>query len=200
MTVCSLQFTVCRLPFAAPRSVAAVILLVSLLLTNHEATSKGEPKTVNCKPKTVHESRHDFHSSLAEVSYNPAAKSLEVSLRMFTDDLGEALTRENKRPVSVDQTDTADPLIKRYLEKHFAVAGADNRRKPITWVGKEISVDVTWVYFEIPLAENLNGTKLLNSLLCELFDDQVNIVNVSYQGQKRTYLFKPSQTVQELAF
>jgi hypothetical protein len=188
-----------RLPFTVYR-LTTVFVLFTWPLSVGIATANGEPKTVNGKRKTLNVKRHDFHSSLAEVSYNPAAKSLEVSLRMFTDDLGEALTRENKRTVSVDQTDTADPLIKRYLEKHFAVAGTDNRRKPMTWVGKEISVDVTWVYFEIPLTESLNGMKLLNSLLCELFDDQVNIVNVSYQGQKRTYLFKPNQTVQEIAF
>ena len=139
---------------------------------------------------------HDFHSSLAEIHYNAASKSLEVSLRVFSDDLNTALTKANSRTVRVDQTAAADALIKQYLDKRFAFTNAKNARKPIVWVGKEMAVDVTWLYFEVPLNENLNGMRFENSLLCELFEDQVNIVNLNYQNQKRTYLFKADQAVQ----
>ena len=149
----------------------------------------------NGKRQTV-DVRHDFHSSLAEVHYNAASKSLEVSLRVFSDDLNAALTKARGRPILVNEAATTDALIKQYVDKHFAFANAKNIRKPTVWVGKEIAVDVTWLYFEIPLTENLNGMRFENSLLCELYEDQVNIVNLNYQNQKRTYLFKADQAVQ----
>lgn len=139
---------------------------------------------------------HDFHSSLAEIHYNSASKSLEISLRVFSDDLESALTKANNRTIRIDESTAAEPLIAQYLNKHFSLLDARSARKPIIWVGKELTVDVTWLYFEIPLTENLNGLKLHNSVLFELFSDQVNIVNISYQGQKRTYLFKPDQATQ----
>ena len=142
--------------------------------------------------------RHDFHSSLAEIHYNAASKSLEVSLRVFSDDLNAALTKASGRPILVNEAATTDALIKQYVDKHFAFANAKNTRKPTIWVGKEIAVDVTWIYFEIPLTENLNGMRFENSLLCELYEDQVNIVNLNYQNQKRTYLFKADQAVQAI--
>ncbi len=139
---------------------------------------------------------HEFHSSLAEIHYNTASKSLEVSLRVFSDDLSEALTKENKRTVRLDESAAVDPLIKQYLIKHFALLDSKNSQKPLIWVGKEITVDVVWLYFEIPLAEDMNGLKVQNSVLFELFEDQVNIVNVNYKNQKKTYLFKPDQATQ----
>lgn len=141
---------------------------------------------------------HEFHTSLAEMHYNTQSKSLEVSLRVFSDDLENALGKANNRTVRVDATDGTDLLIKQYLAKNFSVIDSKNNRKPLTWVGKEIAVDVTWLYFEIPLTEDLTGLKIQNSVLCEVFEDQVNIVNVNYRNQKRTYLFKPDQTMQAL--
>ncbi len=143
--------------------------------------------------------KHEFHSSLAEVNYNPASKSLEVSLRVFSDDFGVALGKDNNRAaIKVDESTTHDALIKAYLNKHFALTDKKNVKKPLTWVGKEIAVDVTWLYFEIPVTEDVTGMKLLNSVLFESFDDQVNIVNFTYKGQKKTFLYKPSQSSQIL--
>ncbi|WP_314514847.1 DUF6702 family protein [Xanthocytophaga agilis] len=142
--------------------------------------------------------KHEFHSSLAEIHYNPATKSLEVSLRVFSDDLETALSKENKRTLKVEDNATIDPFIKQYLSRHFVLADTKNAKKSINWVGKEITVDVTWLYFEIPVTEELNGLKINNTLLFESFDDQVNIVNVIYKSQKKTYLFKSDQTTQTI--
>jgi hypothetical protein len=160
-----------------------------------EARKTTDPNCFNSKRETAN-ANHDFHSSLAEIHYNAKSKSLEISLRVFSDDLDVALTKDNNRTIRVDATAAADPLLKQYLGKHFAFTDSKNARKPIVWVGKEIAVDVTWIYFEIPIAENLNGMRFENSILCELFEDQVNIVNLNYQNQKRTYLFKVDQAVQ----
>ncbi|MDJ1480155.1 hypothetical protein QNI16_06645 [Cytophagaceae bacterium YF14B1] len=142
--------------------------------------------------------KHEFHSSLAEIHYNPTEKSLEVSLRVFSDDLGTALSKENKRTLKVEDNATIDPFIKQYLLRHFVLTDTKNARKSINWVGKEITVDVTWLYFEVPVAEEPNGLKINNTLLFESFDDQVNIVNVIYKSQKKTYLFKSDQTTQTI--
>jgi hypothetical protein len=125
--------------------------------------------------------RHDFHTSLAEVQYNPAERTLEVSLRVFTDDL------------------ETDPFIKNYLSRYFSVVDATSRRKPVNLLGKEITVEVTWLYFEIKDVESLTGKRLQNAVLTELFDDQINMVNFITPSGKRSFLFKPGETVQDLA-
>lgn len=34
----------------------------------------------------------------------------------------------------------------------------------------------------------------------ELFDDQVNMVNIQYQGQKKTFVYRKNQPVQDISF
>ena len=143
--------------------------------------------------------RHDFHTSLAEVQYNPAEQTLEVSLRVFTDDLESALSKDNGgKTIRVTDDAAADPFIRNYLSRHFAVVDAANRRKPVNLLGKEIMVDVAWIYFEVREVESLSGKRLQNAVLTELFDDQINMVNFVTPSGKRSFLFKPGETVQDL--
>jgi hypothetical protein len=139
---------------------------------------------------------HEFHTSLAQINYNKGTQSFEVSLRVFTDDLEAALTLENQhKKLTIDQ-DIADRIIQQYLEKHFALLNGQNKKKPMNYVGKEVEVDVTWIYVEIPANENPSGFRLQNSIFTELFDDQVNIVNLKYLDTATTLLYNANQTVQ----
>jgi hypothetical protein len=139
---------------------------------------------------------HEFHTSLAQIQYNKTSHSFEVSLRVFTDDLEAALTRENKnQKVSIADAKVADPLIEKYVNKHLGILNKQNQKQPMTFVGKEIEVDVTWIYIEISSTGDLGGLRIQNSILTELFDDQVNIVNLNYLRKTSTYLFKDGQTV-----
>jgi hypothetical protein len=142
---------------------------------------------------------HEFHTSLAQIQYNKSSQSFEVSLRVFTDDLEAALAKENNnQKVSIAEAKLADPLIEKYVNKHLLILNKQNQKLPMTFVGKEIEVDVTWIYVEIAASGELNGLRIQNSILTELFSDQVNIVNLNYLRNTSTFLFKNGQTVQTL--
>jgi hypothetical protein len=142
--------------------------------------------------------RHEFHSSLTQVQYNRVAQTLEVSIRMFTDDLEAAITKENNKSFHVDYPE-ADQMVTKYVLNHFKLQDTKNNKKQVNYVGKETDVDVTWVYLEIKVEGNVK-LRLQNSLLMELYSDQTNIVNLKNGDNKRTYLFYPEEAEQEIAW
>jgi hypothetical protein len=130
------------------------------------------------------------------MQYNPALKTFEVSIRMFTDDLERGLSQGNdKQRVVIKNDDKNDQLVERYVLKSFVLT--DGQKKPVTikYLGKEQEEDATWVYLEIPFQGPLHGYRLQNSTLMEVFDDQVNMTNVKEASEKRTFLFKKGQAV-----
>ncbi|WP_448961092.1 DUF6702 family protein [Larkinella arboricola] len=144
---------------------------------------------------------HPVHTSVTQMQFNAAEKTFEVSLRVFTDDLEEALTRENNNQrVRLNDKDANNPLVERYIRKHFGLINASRQRKPFRYLGKEQEMDATWIYVEVPYSEPVEGSILQQSLLTELFDDQINLVNVSYLSQKKTVLFRKSSTQQVLTW
>ena len=76
----------------------------------------------------------------------------------------------------------------------------DSQKKStvIKYVGKEQEADATWVYLEIPFQGPVSGARLSNVALMEVFDDQVNMTNVKFQSEKKTFLFKKGQTSHHL--
>ncbi|WP_310587940.1 DUF6702 family protein [Dyadobacter chenhuakuii] len=150
---------------------------------------------------TLSSSVHDYHVSVTQMQYNPALRTFEVSIRMFTDDLERALSQpgltqgNDKQRVVIKNNDKNDPLVERYVLKSFVLM--DSQKKPVAakYVGKEQEEDATWVYLEIPFNGPLNGFKLQNSTLMEVFDDQVNMTNIKSASEKRTFLFKKGQSV-----
>lgn len=141
---------------------------------------------------------HDFHASVSQMQYNAAEKTFEISIRMFTDDLENALSKETSQRIQLSAKDTHGPLIERYIRKHFSFINTRRQAKSLQFVGKEQEGDATWVYVEIPFAEALNGCTLRQNVLMDMFDDQVNLVNISYLSGKKTLLFKRGQAVQEI--
>lgn len=134
---------------------------------------------------------HDFHTSLTEIQYNPKSGSLEVTIRVFTDDLEAALTGLNQgKKVSLELNPKgADALIQQYLQKHWGLINPQRQIKGFDYIGKEPELDATWLYVEVPQAQNLKGYTLFNTIFLELFDDQTNLTNVLYPNQRKTILF-----------
>ena len=139
--------------------------------------------------------KHDYHVSVTQMQYNATSKSFEVSIRIFTDDLEKALSRShsNQRFVIKDN-DQNDRFVEEYIRKSFVLTDSQKKSTVIKYVGKEQEADATWVYLEIPFQGTLTGSRLSNVALMEVFDDQVNMTNIKFQAEKKTFLFKKGQT------
>ncbi len=134
--------------------------------------------------------RHDFHNSLTEMRYNAKNKAFEVEIKLFTDDLENALNRGNKGPkIRIQDKDTHDKLVETYIRKHYKFTTAAGIAKPYQYVGKQNEMDATWVFIEMPFSDPIKGCKLQQSALTDVFDDQQNIVNLNFNGDKKYFLF-----------
>jgi len=133
---------------------------------------------------------HKFYTSLARVEYNAAEKSVEVTLRVFADDLELALKRRAGREVKLDRKKgEADRLVLAYLRDTFEIKNRDGEVKALRWVGMELRAGVAWLYVEAEMPEGLSGARLRDHVLFELFDEQVNTVSVRYQGASADLVF-----------
>jgi hypothetical protein len=134
---------------------------------------------------------HAFHTSLTEIQFNTKEKSLEISIRMFTDDLETTLTKFNngQKIIIGGKNDNSDAILNKYIQQHFAIISPQKQKKLLNVLGKEMEGEATWVYVEIPNSQDFKGHILYNSIMQEVFDDQTNLVNFIALGNKKTYMF-----------
>lgn len=132
------------------------------------------------------------------MQYDKPGKSFQISIRIFTDDLEKGISEDNNKKIfTIKNNDQNNPFVERYIRKHFILTNAQKKAE-VQYLGKEEEADATWVYLEIPFPETTQGWKLQNSILMEVFDDQVNMTNVKSLAGQKTFLFKKGQTVQSL--
>ena len=146
--------------------------------------------------------KHDYHTSITEIHFNKDTKSLELSIRLFTDDLEQVLTAQNKgvKIKIEDNSKAVDALIEKYIMKNLAIVSPQKEVKLARFYGKEQESDGTWVYFEIENCGNIKNYTFYNALMQETFEDQTNIVNIFYPSQKKTMVFNHKTLVQNWPF
>jgi hypothetical protein len=126
---------------------------------------------------------HKFYVSLTEIRYNPKSERLEVSMRIFPDDLDRAMERNfgiSTHLATEMEYKEADSLLQVYLDLHFALE-VNGASVILNYLGKEPETDAIWCYLESEAIKDPGSIQVRSSLLTEEFGDQVNIIQV-YAG------------------
>ncbi len=144
---------------------------------------------------------HKVHVSVAQIEFNQKSQSVEIVIRVYADDLENALSQHAKRPVKIDPA-TANKnkqigeTILAYLRGNLELKTKSGATVRLNWVGLEWQVDMFWLYVEGKMppssvkTDSLDGTQLRNRVFCELFDDQVNIVNTKIREKQVGLMFE----------
>jgi len=132
--------------------------------------------------------RHPFHVSNTEVSYNTKNKSLEITCRIFTDDFENALSKRFKSKIDLyakNQEKEMNAFVKSYLEANLKFM-VDGKTVKYNYIGFENDHEATNVYLEIANSPSFKSLGLANSILYDLFEDQMNILHVEKNGNRKS--------------
>ena len=134
-------------------------------------------------------SAHPLHSSLAELAYDPAARAVQVSLRVFVDDFSSAVIHGKPAAPGAPVVVPADSAMVRYVTARFTLFDRAGRVVPLRWCGARRVGEQLFLCLRASAAASPSGGRVRNTLLTELFTDQVNIVQASYGARRHTLLF-----------
>lgn len=124
---------------------------------------------------------HPLHISVTEISLDEKENELEIMIRVFTDDLEQAIRSERKNPDlnlwSPGKT-TTDKLAWEYLQPKFKLTSGGEVLN-LKYLGHEKDEDVTVFYIQVQPMQKFEAISVTNSIITELYDDQSNLINVT---------------------
>jgi hypothetical protein len=136
-------------------------------------------------------SAHPIHVSVINMDITPDGK-IEFSVKLFVDDFQTVLNRHNKTDFilnSLTNTRQIKPFVINYIYSKFNIDLDTSLNKKQYQLNKiDINEESIWLYFEID-AKVGKALKITNTLVCELFDDQSNLMIVSRAGNDLAYRF-----------
>jgi hypothetical protein len=133
---------------------------------------------------------HPIHVSVTEINYNDKSKSLQITSRIFIDDLELSIQKQLKEE-SLDILEpkngkTTDQLISEYLSKHLAVK-LDGKTAKIRYLAHETEDLAVICYLEIENIKKLKTLEVTNDVIQEVHADQSNLVHITYKGPVKSY-------------
>ena len=115
---------------------------------------------------------------------------LQITSRIHIDDLNKALTKLNKKSISIEneiENNEETLIIKDYLSTRFSIK-INGQLKTLNFLSKEIEGDEIVCYSNIKGISKINSLEIYNTILTELFQDQQNRINLDVLGSKNSFL------------
>jgi hypothetical protein len=147
-------------------------------------------------------SPHEFHLSLTEINHNSEKKTLQIAVKLFTDDLTAALEQNGKKKLNIgtqNEIPQANELIANYIKQHLLLK-VNGKDVSFDYLGKEAETDATWSYVEVKNVAKVQILEVQNTLLIETFDDETNMVNLNINGRKKSGLARKGNTKLKFEF
>jgi hypothetical protein len=146
---------------------------------------------------------HPIHISITEVSYHAPTRAVQITIRLFVDDLETAVRRQTRQPeldlLNPPPGQRTDGLVAAYLKEKFSVA-LDGKKQTWNYIGHELEGPALIAYLEIEKAKKFSAIEVTNACLLDIFDDQNNLVHVNYRETVKSLRLTPAKQGGKLVF
>ncbi len=133
---------------------------------------------------------HKFYVSIYQVNYAPKKKMIQITSRLFIDDVNDALEKKfKKRTYFALENETPEDEV--YLKKYFTekfIIKVNGVSKALNYLSKDIDGNVVICYFSVKDLPKISSIAIENSALMELNEEQQNIIQANINGEKQSLL------------
>ena len=140
--------------------------------------------------------------SICQIDYNEQNHSLEISVKIFADDLQAALTNRNIENLFLGEqreNPESNEYISAYLNDNLSIS-VNNKPLQFLFLGKEPEDDAFWCFMEIQNVNPFKEIEVTDAILTEIFDTQSNIVQVTFHEKTKNLLLRKGKTNGSLSF
>jgi hypothetical protein len=146
---------------------------------------------------------HPIYVSVTEIELNTPQKNLEISCKLFTDDFEKVLRTQYKTIVDLinpgARKAAMDKLVSEYVQAHLKIT-ADGRQLNLRYLGYEIIEEGVQSYFEVPNIDKLKNIAVFNNLLYEYNEQQMGLIHVTVNGNRKSTKLNYPETKASLSF
>ncbi|WP_223606459.1 DUF6702 family protein [Chryseobacterium sp. OSA05B] len=131
---------------------------------------------------------HPYHVGSVEINYNAKSKSFEITGRFFLDDLENGLGKKYGSSFHFNDEKyktRINEALEKYCAEYFKLK-ADGRFLKINYVGYEEDSESVNVFLESETVTSPKKLEAAVSFLYNLFDDQINIVHMIVNGDRKS--------------
>ena len=120
---------------------------------------------------------HKFYVGVFQIDYFKEKKAVQITTRLFIDDLEKALHKKHNRHFYIttkDEVADANTYIAKYLEEKLKIK-INNKIQTIQFLTKEQEENIVICYLKINFKDNIKDLDITNNVLSDIFSEQQNL-------------------------
>lgn len=132
---------------------------------------------------------HPFYVSVIDINHNEKNKSLEISVKIFTEDFEKTLNNLNQKKINFvlqSDKDLINLYIHNYIQQKLKIFN-DKKKINMQFIGYEIQQESVWCYFEVEQIILPNKIDIECTILYDFTENQLNIFHLKYTGKEQSY-------------
>lgn len=140
-----------------------------------------------------------LHLSVTEAMYDREAERLQLAIRVFPQDLEAALSQETGKAITVEEPEALAPAALDYFRKHLKIRSNRGAAVALEWGGLDVTKTHVWLFLEAPMAGGTLGAAFHITLMQEVFEDQLNLLQLRDGAMKVALVFSRESGEQVVA-
>jgi|ERR1700741_19400 len=145
---------------------------------------------------------HPYYVSVTELKHDAAKKTLQMSCKMFTDNIETALKKINNKNVDIlnpKDKKEVEKLLEAYIAKHLVIF-VDGKKIKFTFIGYEKEEEAIWCYLEAAKISKVKKVIAEDGVLYEYLPDQINMMHVTVNEKRQSNKVSNPEKKMEFAF
>jgi len=145
---------------------------------------------------------HKFYVGVFQIDYVKEKKAIQITSRLFIDDLEKALHKKFKRHFYIttkDEVNDANKFIEQYLEENLKIK-VNGKIQNYSFLAKEQEDNIVICYLKIEFKEKVKEIDITNNVLIDVFSEQQNLIHLNINGNKKTLLYTNTNNNQKVKY
>ncbi len=139
---------------------------------------------------------HKFYVSIYQIHAAPEKEMLQITSRIFMDDLNAVLYRNYHKKTHLGEKNESPEdvvLMKKYILEHFSIK-VNGLSKTIHYLSKDYEGNVMICYYRVNEVSEIKTLEVANTVLMDLNAEQQNIIQTTIAGKKQNLLLTEGNT------
>lgn len=140
---------------------------------------------------------HPIHVSVTNIDLDPGSGTITWSVKIFADDFQDLIL--NNYSVQLRITEQEDPqdqmeTVNMYIGKALQLEINGKNVEGVQFIGTHLNENAIWLNYKYEHDGPIRKIRIKNTLMLETFDDQTNLVIISYNNKQNGYRMDSKKT------
>ena len=132
--------------------------------------------------------KHPYHVGSMEITYSEKSKTFQITGRFFVDDLENAISKQSGKSVRFNDSKSKAQIseaLKNYSFENLKMR-VNDKNLTLNFIGYEEDQEAVDIFMETEKIESPKKVETGMTFLYNQFKDQINIVHVIINGERKS--------------